>query len=151
MDNESTIVIDALGTKLWKNRDGKFHRLDGPAIEYAGGRKHWYENGEKHRLDGPAVICPDGENHWYKHGKRHRLDGPATTYPSGDKYWYVDGLIHREDGPAIIYVDGENQSDGENQWWIYNVRYKTKEEYFNTLSDEAKAKCLFSEDFLNEW
>jgi hypothetical protein len=52
-------------------------------------------------------------------------------------------MRHREDGPAVIYPEGNKE------WFINNVLYKTKEEYFDALSDEAKARCLFSEDFLN--
>jgi hypothetical protein len=120
MDNESTLEIDEFGTKTWMNKNGKLHRLDGPAIE-----------------------CTDGENHWYKHGKRHRLDGPAIEGIRGRKEWWVNGVIHREDGPAFIF------SSGRKSWYLNDVRYVTKESYFDALSDEAKAKCLFSEDFLN--
>jgi hypothetical protein len=34
-------------TKIWKNKEGKFHRLnDKPAFEYADGKKVWYINGK---------------------------------------------------------------------------------------------------------
>ena len=33
----------ANGSKEWY-LDGKYHRVDGPAIEYANGSKHWYLN-----------------------------------------------------------------------------------------------------------
>jgi hypothetical protein len=97
MDNESTLTIDQLGNKFWKNRKEKIHRIDGPAVEWIGGGMAWYVNGE-----------------------RHREDGPATIYENGDK-----------------------------EWWINHIIYETKESYFDALSDEAKVKCLFSEDFLN--
>jgi hypothetical protein len=97
MDDESTLEIDEYGTKWWKNKRGKLHRLNGPARE-----------------------CFTGNKYWYKNGRLHRSDGPAFTH-----------------------------SDGYNQWWLNNVFYETKEEYFDALSDEAKTKCLFSEDFLN--
>jgi hypothetical protein len=47
------------------------------------------------------------------------------------------------DGPGREFVGGRKE------WWLNDIPYKTKEEYFNALSDEAKTKCLFSEDFLN--
>lgn len=53
------------------------------------------------------------------------------------------GMRHREDGPAAIY------SDGSYCWFLNDILYGTKESYFNALSEEAKTKCLFSEDFLN--
>ena len=70
MNNESQLIIDHCGTKIWKNKEGKLHRLDGSAIEYKGGGKEWWQNGKLHRLDGPAVIY-DGGRHkeWYKKGK----------------------------------------------------------------------------------
>jgi hypothetical protein len=97
MDDESTLEIDPFGNKWWLNKQRKFHRLDGPAVEYLSGRKEWWENGK----------------------------------------------LHREDGPAILY------NDGGKSWFLNDILYRTKEEYFNSLSDKAKAKCIFSEDFLN--
>jgi len=120
MDNESTLTIDSYGNKIWKNKEGELHRLDGPAIEFFDGGKEWYQNGELHKLDGPAIIYPDG-------------------YMS----WYIKNKCHREDGPAIIY------HDNSKSWCLEDKPYKTKEEWFNALSDEAKIRCLFSEDFLN--
>jgi hypothetical protein len=38
--------IDANGTKRWW-LNGKFHREDGPAVEYADGDKAWYLNGKE--------------------------------------------------------------------------------------------------------
>ena len=34
-------ITDTHGDKKWY-KDGKRHRLDGPAVEYANGTKHWY-------------------------------------------------------------------------------------------------------------
>jgi len=34
------------GTKVWF-RNGKRHRVDGPAVEYADGTKVWYINGRE--------------------------------------------------------------------------------------------------------
>ena len=39
--------------KEWRI-NGKFHREDGPAIEWSNGDKEWYLNGRRHREDGPA-------------------------------------------------------------------------------------------------
>ena len=50
------------------------------------------KNGERHRVDGPAIEYASGEKHWYKNGKRHREDGPAIEYTNGDKYWYINGI-----------------------------------------------------------
>jgi len=120
MDDESILKVDKFGTKKWKNEIGRLHRIDGPAVEFANGTKEWHQNGLLHRLDGPAYISANGH-----------------------KEWHFRGMLHREDGPAVV------SSNGEKEWWIYGAKYKIKESYFDALSDEAKARCLFSEDFLN--
>lgn len=61
----------------------------------------------------------------------------------GNKRWQLNGKFHREDGPAI---EGAN---GDKEWWI-NGRILTKEEWFDSLSPEAKDKLLFSEHFIKE-
>jgi hypothetical protein len=119
MDNVY-MFVDSMGTKRYKNAFGLLHRLDGPAIEWTNGAKTWFKNGSRHRLGGPAVEGYDGA-----------------------KIWYQEGKIHRSDGPAII------SANGKKEWWLKDRLFKTKEDYFNYLSDEDKTKCLFSEDFLN--
>jgi hypothetical protein len=85
-----------------------------------------------------------GTKFWKNKKKQlHKLDGPAIEWLNGEKEWWRNGMRHREDGPAFIYANGDKE------WWINHVNFKTKEEYFDALSDEAKIKCLFSEDFLN--
>jgi hypothetical protein len=51
--------IDSYGVKRWYLK-GKFHREDGPAVEWPNGDKEWWLNGERHREDGPAVEYCDG-------------------------------------------------------------------------------------------
>jgi hypothetical protein len=120
-ESELTITIDSSKTKRWRNKKGKLHRLDGPAVEWRNGSKEWWVDGFRHRSDGPSIV-----------------------YTDGHMEWHVIGMRHREDGPAIIY------NDGTMEWFIIDVHYRKKEEYFDALSDEAKSKCLFSKDFLNE-
>ena len=43
---EYTVKVRANGTKFWF-LNGKRHREDGPAIEYADGNKFWFLNGER--------------------------------------------------------------------------------------------------------
>ena len=62
------MTIDADGTKMWW-LNGKLHREDGPAIEYADGTKEWWLNGKLHRTDGPAVEYADGTKKWYLNGE----------------------------------------------------------------------------------
>jgi hypothetical protein len=60
--------------KVFKDRkewllNGKLHRTDGPAVEYASGSKEWHLNGELHRTDGPAIEWADGSKAWYLNGE----------------------------------------------------------------------------------
>ena len=87
---EYTVKVNASGDKAWY-LDGKLHREDGPAVEYASGSKAWYLDGKRHRQDGPALEWADsGNKYWYLNDKRHRADGPAIEYADGDKSWYLN-------------------------------------------------------------
>jgi len=85
------VTVDEHKTIRWYNDKDEYHRLDGPAIEWANGTKEWYVDGKLHRLDGPAIEWSDGSKEWWVDGKQHRLDGPAIEYADGFKAWYVDG------------------------------------------------------------
>ena len=87
---EYTVKVWTNGTKRWY-LNGKRHREDGPALEYADGTKFWYLNGKRHREDGPAVEYADGTKCWYLNDELHREDGPAEEWPNGYKFWYLDG------------------------------------------------------------
>ena len=66
---KSECTTDSDGTKRWWV-NGKRHREDGPAVEYANGAKFWYINDKLHRIDGPAVECTDGYKAWYINDKK---------------------------------------------------------------------------------
>jgi hypothetical protein len=89
------VTVSEYGTKHWYI-NGKLHREDGPAMEYAYGDKYWYRNGKLHREGGPAIECANGTKYWYLNDKRHREDGPAIEYAYGDKYWYLNGKLLTE-------------------------------------------------------
>ena len=55
------------------------------------GSKEWWLDGRLHRTDGPAIEWASGAKAWYSEGELHRADGPAIERPSGSKEWYVDG------------------------------------------------------------
>jgi len=86
---EYTVRVREDGTKYWF-LNGKSHREDGPAIEYASGTKYWFLNGNLHREDGPAIELPDGTKQWRFNGNLHREDGPAVELPDGTKEWWLD-------------------------------------------------------------
>jgi hypothetical protein len=94
-----------------------------------------------HREDGPAVIYPNEAKEWWRYGRLHRVGGPAIEYSTGQKEWLVNGEYHREDGPAVV------GSYGFELWYLKGIRY-SKEEWFEKLPEEQKAKMLFSEYFI---
>ena len=100
------------GDTYWR-LDGKLHRLDGPAVEYAEGTKDWYVNGKRHREDGPAYEDADGSKDWYVNGKRHREDGPAVEYADGDKEWWINGVWYTEEDWQIEVWDNLSETEQE--------------------------------------
>ena len=74
--------------------NGKCHREDGPACEFADGDKQWWLNGTLHRTDGPAIERGNGDKGWYLNGKRHREDGPSLELFDGYKSWYLNDKFY---------------------------------------------------------
>ena len=70
-----------------------------------GSKEYWFE-GKRHRTDGPAIEWANGSKQYWFEGKLHRTDGPAAEYASGSKEYYFEGKFHRTDGPAIEYAGG---------------------------------------------
>jgi hypothetical protein len=50
MDNEPILEINSAGTKRWY-LNGRRHRIDGPAVESAGGYKIWCLNSKSYKFD----------------------------------------------------------------------------------------------------
>jgi hypothetical protein len=153
--DNTCFVKDADGNRFWY-KNNKFHRTDGPAVEYADGSKFWYKNGKYHRTiwykngkyhrtNGPAIERVDGTKEWYKDGRLHRDDGPAIECFDGTKKWFKHGNRHRDDGPAIEHADGSKvwykdgfrhrldgpaveHVNGTKEYWVKGIRkLKTKE------------------------
>jgi hypothetical protein len=100
--------ISKTGSIFYSNENSKWHREDGPAIEYANGNREWYLNGELHREDGPACeYTTNGSKGWFLNGRLHRKDGPALEYANGEKQYWLNG---------IRYDDSYNISSDEE--WI---------------------------------
>ena len=108
------------------------------------GTKCWCLNGKYHREDGPAVEYPDGEKRWYLHGKFHREDGPAIEYPSGEKWWFLNGKRHREDGPAIEYPDGQ-------KCWFLNSEEVSWEQVFRQAKTPEIELRILAAALTNAW
>ena len=64
-------IIDWKATVLCKN--GYIHSEDGPAIIHDNGTKEWRVEGKYHRLDGPAIEFLDStdDNTWFVDGNEH--------------------------------------------------------------------------------
>jgi len=122
MSNESTMTIETDGCRVWRNKRGQWHRLDGPAIERADGTKEWYQKDQRHRLDGPAVECADGTKYWYQKKQCHRLDGPAIEYVDGTKEWYIKGKRYCA---AVCFREGQT----------------TKKQYVETYAQAYEMMC----------
>ena len=68
--DKQVFCVDECGGKYWIF-NGKSHRINGPAIEYADGNKYWYLNDQLHRENGPAVEYANGGKHWYLNGESY--------------------------------------------------------------------------------
>lgn len=76
---------------LYRNPEGKLHRLHGPAyISRLYRIESWYKDGLRHREDGPAYIHNENVI-WFYEGKLHRLDGPAVVEGAGPKQYWIHG------------------------------------------------------------
>lgn len=66
-----TNKVEKMGVIYYFNHKEQIHRLDGPAIVWAGGSEHWYMHGCIHRLDGPAIIWSSRIRQWYIYNTRY--------------------------------------------------------------------------------
>ncbi len=63
-----------------------------------GGSFSWYKNGKYHREDGPALEWQYGKHkEWYVDGVLHREDGPAIEQLAGNNEWWIHGVQYTED------------------------------------------------------
>jgi hypothetical protein len=65
MKNDIGVIleVDSNGNRSW-SRDGQYHRIGGPAVEYSNGEKHWMQYNVHHRVGGPAVEKSNGVKWW---------------------------------------------------------------------------------------
>ena len=94
--NKPEIKVDSNGTKEWY-LNGKRHREDGPAVEYADGTKFWYLNDKFHREDGPAIERADGDKSWYLNDKRLTEEqfNKKMKKPCENKVVEIDGVKYK--------------------------------------------------------
>jgi hypothetical protein len=92
---EYIVRVHEDGTVWFQNN--KYHRNDGPAIEWKNGHKEWFQNDQLHRTDGPAIERANGDKLWYQNGQRHRTDGPACEWANGTKEYWIEGKKYTEE------------------------------------------------------
>jgi hypothetical protein len=111
MENYTRKEVGVNGSVYYYNSNGNYHRLDGPAIEYATGGGYWFFDGKLHRTDGPAVVWANGEKEWFNNGKRHRLDGPAILVANGRREWCIRGIYYTksEHNKLVLFSILESQ------------------------------------------
>jgi hypothetical protein len=79
------------------------------------GNKYWFLNGKFHRVDGPAIEYANGSKFWYLNGKRHRIDGPAIEYADGSKFWFLNGVEILEKDFIVKTSNNENEIENAIQ------------------------------------
>ncbi len=79
----------------WNDIVGEKYNAEYICDEYEDGAKYWYKEGKLHRLDGPAIDDVDGKI-WYKECKLHRLDGPACEYADGQTTFWIEDVRYEE-------------------------------------------------------
>ena len=115
VDPNSTCIVNRKGDKCWYDANGELQR-----VEYDNGDKRWFKNGKRHRLDGPACEFINGHKAWYVDGKLHRLDGPAYEFNSKCGQWFVDGkqIPVNSKEELVNYLLGINLSNQDADWGL---------------------------------
>ena len=104
VENGARVADWGMVDYVYWTEDGRFHRVDGPAIIKKYGREEWYQNGVHHRVGGPAVIwVKGGRKAWFLNGVRHRLDGPAVVYDDGREQWWKNGVRYTDGSFTVEY------------------------------------------------
>ena len=134
------LIKKDINHRRWK-KDGRFHRIKGPALEcpsgsetfwYASRMKKngkrnipiyydrvveaWFKNGEFHRESClPAVKFSNNYEHFWENGIQYKF----LEYENGTKeYCDWQNRLHRENEPAVIYPNGDCE------YWQYGSRHR---------------------------
>ena len=79
-----SVETTATGAVIYRNADGRPHRINGPAIIHPSGAEFWYQNGLLHRTDGAAIMFSGGVCNWYLNGVSMPEDVFWQRIASGD-------------------------------------------------------------------
>ena len=171
LDKPSEYEMDRFGNEVYRDENGKYHNLTGPAL-ITKNSESWYKHGKLHNPHGPAIEI-DGEKAYWINGIRlteeefEEEQYPILKQPQIDEFgteiWRdFDGQYHRDnDLPAMIYKNGNKywfkhgklhnlngpateEIDGEKEYWIEGIKL-TEEEF-----EESKDWEKFEEETENE-
>jgi hypothetical protein len=98
LDNGLELFSSPEGDKFYYKND-KFHREDGPAIQYVDSGEEWHYEGKAHRIGGPAITRITHDKDCYIRSSTKN----CNCSPNMTKEWWVHDKLHREDGPAVEY------------------------------------------------
>lgn len=68
IDYDLRVISPSPNTVYFKNKNGLFHRVEGPAVKLKN-EERWYYNGFLHREDGPALNEYGGRKGYYLNGQ----------------------------------------------------------------------------------
>ena len=130
MKNKIKIITNANGSKEWY-LNGKLHRTDGPAIEFADGTKSWYLNGygvteeevigKKKPADDNKSIKPGCSQCKYS---RCNPSNTSNAYPIYRCHKNPPVFPYQSDNVMYIWpqVQPNDWCGGfESQWTLYNL------------------------------
>ena len=107
---EVRVEINEHGSRFWRNQNGQFHREDGPAVEWAYGKKEWYLNDWLHREDGPAYEDADGVKEWYLNGD-HLTEAEFKLIVSGE-------------AEKVYIVEADDRYYDSGEQWTSTLAYE---------------------------
>ncbi|HNC55217.1 MAG TPA: hypothetical protein PLP33_07225 [Leptospiraceae bacterium] len=120
--------------------------------EFPNGNKHWFKEGRLHRLEGPAIEYSDGSKEWWFEGQIHRTDGPAIEYRDGTNLWYIEDCCYFPNDPKdlienSIYLGKEKGN--YNLYWLKFLTDKGIKEFpiVPGMESYKHFACLFDKVF----
>lgn len=89
--------------------NGKYHRVDGPAVKHINGYESWFFEDEYHRDGGPALYWGDVKI-YANHGYLHNIDGPAVfaKYHGLHRQHFLYGYRVTKEEHEILVEDFRN-------------------------------------------
>jgi hypothetical protein len=123
---DSSAFDEVYTRKSWRDKQGRLHRDDGPAMILTDNEWSLELNLNEIIQEYPNIHHIEA---WYTHGKLNRENGPAkTTIKNGkieSQEWYKNGKYHRIGGPANVYISqGSGKFKDEDFYIEGKLQYK---------------------------